>query len=119
MRWDPDKHYKELRTLAKRIALHGDDRMRSEDKQFMAQGVLDLIERIKKDEAAISATLEQCDGNLTLASMALHYKAYKKGWERMKKAKAWAQEALIAYSGGKSFAVMRNALIRIAADEDL
>ena len=115
MRWNPDEHYKELRKLAKGVLR--DKPMHPTD--TLAQGVLDLIERIKKDEAAISATLEQCDGNLTLASMALHYKAYKKGWERMKKAKAWAQEALIAYSGGKSFAVMRNALIRIAADEDL
>ncbi len=115
MRWDPDKHYKELRKLAKGVLR--DKPMHPTD--TLAQGVLDLIERIKKDEAAISATLEQCDGNLTLASMAIYYKSYKKGWERMKKAKEWAQEALIAYSGGKSFAVMRNALIRIAADEDL
>lgn len=118
MRWDPDKHYKELRKRAKGALV--DANLHSPVTTVaLAQGVLDLIERIKKDEDAISATLEQCDGNLTLASMVLHYKAYKKGWERMEKAKAWAQEALIAYSGGKSFAVMRNALIRISADEDL
>ena len=70
MRWEPKKEFGDLLKVARKSLLNSD-----ENTKTLAQGVIDLIDHIEKDEVAISATLEECGGHLTLSALIMHYKA--------------------------------------------
>jgi hypothetical protein len=77
-----DKYLKQLKHTAKQVLrLEGIEKAPAGMQQELAQGVLDLIQRIKQDEVAINATLEQCEGHLSLTSLIIYYDSYKRGWK--------------------------------------
>lgn len=92
MRWDPKIQYKELLLLARNVLREECcDAVSLRTGKQLANGVLDLVSQIEKDEMAVSATLKECGGHLTLSSLVLYYKNYEKELNKEKVARAAAE----------------------------
>ncbi len=70
--------------LAKEVVKEPGKRVSAKKSARLAQLVLDLAHQIDLDEGAIAATLEKCDGHITLAVLINYYNTYKKGWQELR-----------------------------------